>query len=71
MLLLEGNSCREFALPLVLSQFFAVDRDRHRVHVRCVKETWDVIGDSHEVDGRRTSVLDDHVCLESLLSERT
>ena len=69
MLFLESNSRREFALPLVLSQLFSVDANGHRIHVGCIKETRNIVSDSHEVNGRRTGVLDNEVCFKALLTE--
>ena len=69
VLLLEVIPCGEFALPLVISQFFAIDTDVIE-SMSGAKQTW-MSSVMREVDGRRTSVLDNQVCLEALLPERT
>ena len=70
MFLLDGNAFREFNLELVIIDGLAVNLHRQLLWGRSLKETRNVIGDTHQVDGRRTLVDQRHVGLDLLRSVR-
>ena len=70
MFLLNGDAFREFNLELVIVDGFSVNLHRQLFWRRCLKETRNVVGDAHQVDGRRTLVDQGHGGLNLLRSVR-
>ena len=66
MFLLNGNAFREFNLELIVVDGLSINLHRHLLWRWGFKETWNVVSDSHQVDGGRTLVDQSHVGLNLL-----
>ena len=60
VLLLDGDALGNFGLVLVVIDGFSIDLDGQLVGRRRLKQTGNVVGDAHEIDGRRTLVDQGH-----------
>ena len=64
--LLDGDAFRDFDLVLVVIHGFPVNLDGQLFLSWRFKETWYIVGDAHEVDGRGTFVDKGHRSLNLL-----
>ena len=70
MFLLNGNAFSHLNLELVVVDDLAGQLNGELILSRCLKESWNIVGNTHQINWRGTLVFEFHGCRQLLSAVR-